>query len=169
MITFGLCCRALVRSLCKKFLGIKDCLIIALFLIVNTIITVGSYHLLDDIPEDVIGIFLALLAESYAIGWGALNLSCWILFVWILIYVLRCMDAQLQIDMLDRDFCDGQPIFISEDDLTVICSEEKLIPYKEYQIIPNSYENNTNRGIAKCKIVGKRKYLGIYKVVFRIV
>ena len=169
MITFVLCCRALVRSSCKKFLGITDCLIIAIFLIVNTIITVGSYHLLDDIPEDVIGLFLALLAESYVIGWGALNLSCWILFACVLVYVLRCMDAQLQIDMLDKDFCDGQPIFISEDDLIVVCSEGKLIPHKEYRIIPNSYENNTNRGIAKCKIVGKMKYLGIYEVFFRIV
>lgn len=63
----------------------------------------------------------------------------------------------------------GMPVTIEKDDISLIRIGKTYLDEDDYEIVPGSYKNNTNSGIAKVTIKGIGDYGGYKTVSFRIV
>lgn len=62
----------------------------------------------------------------------------------------------------------GKKITLNQDSITVKIGRETLTYGTDYEIVEGSYVNNTEKGTAKVKIIGKGSYGGSKNVQFRI-
>ena len=147
----------------KRYIGIRNCveevIVNSLFSLMCMLISLG---IIEGVNIKVLDIYIA----EYNVLCVA-TIGYWVIIIFSIVYFILKRSTMFDIEPIYKKYI-GEPIIIRESEINIRSSEGRLIPFSEYEIINDSYENNNALGIASCELHLKGFYSGKQKVIFEI-